>query len=127
MEGGRNMSNLVYFLADFDFCADPNTQVLLGIVHKVFLAAMIVVPLILLFIGVFDLARAATEKDESNVKKAQQALIKKAIAGALVFLVPFIIGVLMSVLSQEDYKDCFDIVVWGKTQGSSNPSLDFNQ
>jgi hypothetical protein len=99
----------------FGFCSIPETIELLNIVHKVFLAIMIIVPLILLFIGVFDLAKAATEKDESNVKKAQQALVKKAIAGALVFLVPFIIGVLMTTLSRNEYEPCFRAIVYGET------------
>ncbi len=110
------MLNLVNLLAGFDFCSLPDTKSLLDIVHKVFVAIMIVVPLILLFVGLFDLAKAATSKDENEVKKAQQALIKKAIAGALVFLVPFIIGVLMSVVNHSEYKDCFDVIVHGAKQ-----------
>lgn len=115
------MLKLIYLLDAtqdaFEFCSLTDTQELLAIIHKVFIAIMIVVPLVLLFVGLFDLAKAATSKDENEVKKAQQALIKKAVAGALVFLVPFIIGVLMSVLNHSEYQECFDTVVHGKQTG----------
>ena len=53
-----------------------------------------------------DLAKAVTEKSEDNIKKAQQGLIKKAIAAGLVFLVTFLVDVVMLVVGTGDYKEC---------------------
>lgn len=78
----------------------------LRIVGIVILGIKIVVPIILIIVGMIDLAKAVTEKSEDNIKKAQQALIKKAITAVLVFLVATIVGVLMTLVGQEDYKNC---------------------
>lgn len=78
----------------------------LRIVGIVILGIKIVVPIILIIVGMIDLAKAVTEKSEDNIKKAQQALIKKAITAVLVFLVATIVGVLMTLVGQEDYKSC---------------------
>ena len=52
----------------------------LRIVGIVVLGIRIAVPIILIVVGMLDLAKAVTEKSEDNIKKAQQGLIKKAIA-----------------------------------------------
>lgn len=46
----------------------------------------VIVPIALVFIGMFDMAKAVTTKSEDEVKKAQKLLTQKAIAGALVFV-----------------------------------------
>ena len=52
---------------------------ILGIVHYVYLGIIIVVPIILIFVGMLDLAKAVTAKKDDEIKAAQQSLIKKAI------------------------------------------------
>ena len=49
-------------------------------------AIKIIVPIALIFIGMFDMAKAVTLKSQEDVKKAQRLLVQKAIAGALVFV-----------------------------------------
>ena len=78
----------------------------LRIVGIVVLGIRIAVPIILIVVGMLDLAKAVTEKSEDNIKKAQQGLIKKAIAAGLVFLVTFLVDVVMLVVGTGDYKEC---------------------
>ena len=66
----------------------------------------VVVPIMLIIVGMLDMAKAVTEKDENKIKDAQHKLIKKAIAAVLVFLVVTIVGVLMNLIGAEDYKKC---------------------
>ena len=68
------------------------------------------VPIILIVIGMIDFTKAVTAKDEGEIKKAQNALIKKAIAAALVFFVIFFVGLIMKIVGNEDYKSCLECV-----------------
>lgn len=66
----------------------------------------VVVPIILIVVGMMDLAKAVTEKSDDKIKEAQNKLIKKAIAAVLVFLVITIVGVLMTLIGDDSYKKC---------------------
>jgi hypothetical protein len=61
-------------------------------------AIKIIVPIALIFIGMFDMAKAITTKSQEEVKKAQQLLVKKAIAGALVFVLFTAIAWILSII-----------------------------
>ncbi len=104
------MLNLVNLLASPEitsvksFC--ESAQGILRIVGWVYVGIEVVVPIILIFMGMFDLAKAVTEKDENKIKSAQQLLVKRAIAAALVFLVAALVGLIMRIVGNDDYKDC---------------------
>lgn len=86
------------------FCND--LAPVLGVVGWVILGIKIAVPIILIVVGMIDLAKAVTQNDEKEVKKAQQLLVKKAISAALVFLVATIVGVIMMIVNGKQYQDC---------------------
>ncbi|MBR4178589.1 MAG: hypothetical protein IKR57_04500 [Bacilli bacterium] len=64
----------------------------------------IIVPLILIVVGMIDLAKAVSEKDENKIKEAQNKLVKRAIAAVLVFLVVTLVGLLMTLVGNETYR-----------------------
>ncbi len=70
----------------------------------------VVVPIILIVVGMMDLAKAVTEKSDDKIKEAQNKLIKKAIAAVLVFLVVTIVGVLMKIIGDESYTQCVECI-----------------
>ena len=73
----------------------------------VFLLIKIATPIILIVVGMIDMTKAITGKDEDAIKKAQNKLIKKAIAAVSVFLVCTIVNTLMTVIiGNTDYKEC---------------------
>ena len=72
----------------------------------VYVGIQIVVPIVLIFMGMFDMAKAVTEKSEDKIKSAQQLLIKRAIAAGLVFLVATLVGLVMRVIGSDAYKKC---------------------
>lgn len=82
----------------------------LRIVGIVVFGVKVVVPIILIVIGMFDLARAVTEKDENKIKDAQKLLIKRAIAAVLVFLVVTVVTVLMGLIGSKSYEKCMDCI-----------------
>ena len=65
----------------------------------------IVVPLILIIVGMIDLAKAVGEKSDDKIKEAQNKLVKRAIAAVLVFLVVTLVGLLMTLVGNETYKE----------------------
>ena len=104
------MLNLVNLLADgainnaSQLC-ESATEIL-RIVGWIYIGIEIVVPIILIVIGMLDLAKAVTEKDDGKIKAAQQLLIKRAIAAALVFLVAALVSVLMRLVGNKAYEKC---------------------
>ena len=84
------------------FCTSATP--ILRIVGYVVFGIKVVVPIILIIIGMVDLAKAVAAKEEKEIKTAQQGLVKKAIAAVLVFLVVSIVGVLMGIIGDKKYK-----------------------
>ena len=95
-------------LAASDIC--DGLGPVLRIVGIVVWGIKVVVPIMLIVIGMIDLAKAVTEKSEDKIKEAQQKLIKRAIAAVLVFLVVSLVGVLMTIVGDDSYEDCMSCV-----------------
>ena len=93
---------------DVDLCG--GLAPVLRIVGIVKWGIQIAVPIILIIVGMIDLAKAVTEKNEDKIKEAQQKLIKRAIAAVLVFLVVSLVGVVMTIVGDESYKDCMTCI-----------------
>ena len=64
----------------------------------------IIVPLILIIVGMIDLAKAVSEKSDDKIKEAQNRLVKRAIAAVLVFLVVTLVGLLMTLVGNDTYR-----------------------
>ncbi len=100
-----------------EFCnAAHNVMYLVGVVVTVI---KIVVPIVLIVIGMTDLVKAMTSKNEDDIKKATRLLVKRVIIGVAIFLVPSIVGLLMNVIVESDYKQCMTCVTspWGACGG----------
>lgn len=68
-----------------------------------------VVPVILIILGSIDLVKAVIASKEDDIKKGQQTLIKRLIAAVIVFLVPLIVSVIMGMIGQDDWKECWKL------------------
>lgn len=91
-------------------CGEQAMISVMTLIGWVVMGIKIVVPIILIIVGMLDMAKAVNEKSEDNIKKAQNALIKKAITAVIVFLVPTLVTLLMSVLGSEEWKPCFECI-----------------
>ena len=83
---------------------------ILRIVGIVVWGIKVVVPIILIVVGMMDLAKAVTEKSEDKIKEAQQKLVKRAIAAVLVFLVVSLVGVVMKIVGDDSYSECMGCI-----------------
>lgn len=70
----------------------------------------IIVPILIIILGVLDIAKAVVASKEDEMKKAQETFIKRLIAGLAVFFVPFFVKVVMGLAdyawSGTDYETC---------------------
>lgn len=60
---------------------------LVSIIHYIYLAIQVVVPIILVIFGMIELAKALVSQKEDEIKKAQGSFLKKLIVAVVVFLV----------------------------------------
>ncbi len=97
----------------------------LRIVGIVIWGIKVVVPIILIVVGMIDLAKAVTEKSDENIKKAQNGLVKKAIAAVLVFLVITIVGLLMRLIGDNSYQDCVKCINNPFSENCKTPDKNF--
>lgn len=78
----------------------------MGLVGWVKLGVQIAVPIILILVGMTDLTRAVTEKDDSKIKDAQSKLIKKSVAAVAVFLVMTLVGLITGLIGAKEWESC---------------------
>lgn len=75
---------------------------LITFIHNIIVLLKIAVPVILVFLGMLDLAKGVISSKEEEIKKGQQTFIKRLIAGVLVFLVVTIVQLVMGLISKDD-------------------------
>ena len=59
---------------------------IVNIIHYIYVAIQVVVPIVLIIFGMIELAKALTSQKEDEIKKAQSSLLKKAVVAVIVFL-----------------------------------------
>ena len=72
----------------------------------------IAVPVIIVLMGMIDLIKAITAGKEDEMKKAQRTLVRRLIAGAIVFFLFVVVKLLIGLVSDNsvgitDCMDCF--------------------
>lgn len=72
----------------------------------IYIFIKILTPVFLLIFGMITMAKAIAAKDDAAMQKAWKKLTNSFIAAVSVFLVASLVGILMTMLSNEDYKAC---------------------
>lgn len=60
---------------------------LVRIIHYIYLAIQVIVPVLLIIFGMIELAKAITVQKEEEIKRAQGSFMKKLIVAVIIFLV----------------------------------------
>lgn len=97
--------------AGYTGCDDPSSTLVqvIALVRFILNIICIAVPIIMILMGTIDLFKAVTAGKDDDIKKKQKALITRIIAGVLVFLVPTIVMLIMSLLGAGgNWKTCWD-------------------
>ena len=72
---------------------DPDS--LANLIHSILQYIRIIVPILIILLGMIDLAKAVIASKEDEMKKAQSTFIKRVIIGVAVFFVPVLVDVVM--------------------------------
>lgn len=91
------------------FCAHTaNVWQLVGVFLLVF---KIVIPIILIVLGMFDLGKAVISSDDKSISKAVKALAMRLIAAVVIFFIPTIVAFVFTMIGafNNDAKADFDV------------------
>ena len=73
------------------------------------------VPLLLIVLGTIDMFKAVVSGDEKMVKETQESFIKRLLYGVLIFLIPFLVKFVLSLISDNivvDNQGLTDMNAW---------------
>lgn len=90
-----------------DASGDAILQVI-GIAKAVVRILQIAVPIALIIWGTVDIGKAVIAGDEKKIKEAQKPFVKRVIAAIIVFCIPFLVYIILSYVSDGQWKSCWD-------------------
>lgn len=97
-----------FTLADFAICDQSGLLKTFQILGYVLVFLKIVIPILLIGLGSFELGKAVLASDDKAIKVAISALVKKAIAAVIIFFIPYIITAVMSLIDDVNKVKKFD-------------------
>ena len=85
----------------------------------------IAIPLLLIIFGMIDLGKAVIASDDKEIKNATTKLMKRAIAGVIIFFIPTLVGFIFSIVNgfgtvKNTYEFCKNCIV--NPNGSGCPA-----
>ena len=94
--------NMIYLLANVQCGEIVIDEIVPGTVSAFVTVLKIAVPLILIVLGMLDMAKAVMANEEKEMKEAQKRFIKRLIYAVLIFFVVFFVQFLFSQLGKAD-------------------------
>ena len=88
---------MINLLAVTGFCKE--TSPLWQFVGYVLYVFKIAIPLLLIIFGMMDLGKAVVANDDKAIKSATTSLVKRAIAGVVIFFLPFLVSFIFSIVN----------------------------
>ena len=89
------------------FCTGPVLGVFTTL-GRIFRIIEILVPVIIIAFGVIDFSKAVLANKDDEIKKSAKSLIRRVIAGVLIFFIPTIIGFIVNMIDKDKvYKGTF--------------------
>ena len=89
-------------------CEDLTSTKTYGYIKDLFFLVQIIVPILLLVLGSLDFIRAIASQNDDGMKKAQSSFVKRLIIAVIIFLMPSVLNLLFSFLT-----NAFDITTCG--------------
>ena len=93
---------------DTSICNEQAMLVIIIIAKIVLNVIRILVPIALIVLGSIDIGKAVIAGDEKKIKEAQKPFVKRIIAAIIVFLIPWLVDIIMSVVGSESYSKCWN-------------------
>ena len=102
--------------------SDPQANItfiqIIGTARLVVRVMQIAIPILLIIMGTIDLGKAVIAKKDEDIAKNRGMFVKRIISAVLVFLLPIIVNVVISYVSNDKWYSCW--------QASKNYSLKGN-
>lgn len=83
-------------------CSIKGTREAISFIGRAIVLATYIVPLIIIILGMVDFGKAVTSNDEKAIHKATSSLIKRFVAGIVVFILPITLKNLLNVFHIND-------------------------
>ncbi len=83
-------------------CSIKGTREAVSFIGRMIVIACYIIPLIIIVLGMIDFGKAVTSNDEKAIHKATSTLIKRIVAGVVVFVIPIILKSLLNVVHIND-------------------------
>lgn len=105
------------FIMMFMDCPQPGLDVIFRIINAAIRLICLFVPILLIIFGSLDMAKCVIAGKEDEMKKFQNAFIKRLLYAAVVFLIPFIVTFVTGFLANNgegtientnDWRQCLD-------------------
>lgn len=93
-----------------DICGDANLLKIWRFIGILIDIARIAVPIILVVMGSLDFAKAVIASKEDDIKKSQGLFVKRLIAGVIVFFIPYVVRILLTLL-EVSTSPCLECVI----------------
>ena len=87
-------------------------------VHNIIILIKIAVPIALILFGMLDFGKGVMAQKEDEIKKGQNAFIKRLIAAAVVFLMISVTQLVMNIIDRESSGqiwNCANLIINGRT------------
>lgn len=104
-------------------CSDE-LKVIIGLLKLIYGIVQIVIPIILLLYGTFDLGKAVMAGDEKEIKAATGLLLKRAVAAISVFLLLIVVKLVTGMVGDKAWIKCWDEASFDKGKLSSAPYVE---
>ena len=98
-------------------CSEPDILHIMHFFGIILLIAKILIPLLIVGFGTFDLFKAVTDKDEKSISKQTKILLLRVLSGLIVFFIPSIVYAFfgltteLSTYQQSEYQACVDCLL----------------
>lgn len=88
------------------FCNSDAGKKIFSFIGQIFDIIMIVIPIILILMGTIDFIKAVISHKDDEMKKSQNAFIKRIIIGVAIFFVPVLVNFLIGLVFEDINNPC---------------------
>lgn len=93
------------------YCSDPNFLKPFKFLGRIFTILKILIPIIIIGFGAFDLSKAVVASKDDEIKKSIRSLAMRALAGVVIFFIPTIVNLVFMLVDDwnkysTDYSKC---------------------
>lgn len=87
--------------------ANDTFVTIIGVARLVVRVLQILVPVALIVWGTIDLGKSVIAGDEKKIKENQGKFVKRIVAAVIVFLIPWIVGLVIGTVGGDEWKNCW--------------------